>query len=212
MRALLCVFAAWLASPAWGQQARPFELMKLETLEIQVTQAGEAELRVYAVYFAGSGWERNTLEGAFRQSARILAQCGLRLTRVELALLEASRRVQYYFTPLSREFARSAAFPRPTVYFVRDSLNRPAFDAEAIGLSNSRTRPELANSIWVTLGTRDLGIALAHELVHLLTDSGEHVESPGNLMRADTAPENIRLDAAQCARILGSGRQSGLLH
>ena len=210
-RALACVATAWLAGSAWGQQAGQLEVARQEVLELQPVQAGETALTLHAVYFLGGGWERATLEDALRQGAMILAQCGVRIVRVHLALVDAPRRYHYYFTPVSREFARMAAFPRPTVYFVRDTLNRPAFDAEAIGQGNSRSRPELTNTVWMALGVRDPGIALAHEITHLLMDSGEHLDLPGNLMRAETSPENTRLEPAQCERIVRAGRKGGLL-
>jgi hypothetical protein len=100
---------------------------------------------------------------------------------------------------------------KPTVYFVSGTRQRPAFDAEAIGRGNSRTRPELADTIWVTRGTRDLGIAIAHELAHVLMDSGEHSEAPSNLMREDTGPENTDLTDAQCARMRAAALANDLV-
>jgi hypothetical protein len=169
------------------------------------------ELQLHAVYFSGGGWERETLVDALKDGVALLAQCGVQIARAQLVQVEAPRKYHYYFTPVSREFARRGAFPRPTVYFVRDTLNHPGFDAEAIGLANSRSRPELANSVWITLGTPDLPVALAHELAHVLMDSGEHSAGEGNLMRADTAPGNTALDAAQCERLRRAGLQNGLL-
>ena len=55
------------------------------------------------------------------------------------------------------------------------------------------------------------GIALAHELVHVLTNSGEHSSQPGNLMREETALENTQLTAEQCRQILEGGTARGLL-
>lgn len=101
---------------------------------------------------------------------------------------------------------------RPTVYFVADTLQRPAFEAEAIGRSNSRTRPEIADTVWITRAARDPGIVLAHELAHVLMDSGEHVEEHGNLMNAETAAHNTRLRAEQCARLRDTATANGLLH
>lgn len=115
------------------------------------------------------------------------------------------------YTPVARELVRLVPLARPAVYFVADTLQRPAFDAEAIGRSNSRTRPELADTVWVTRATRDLGIALAHELAHVLMDRGDHIEEPGNLMRADTSPENTRLSADQCAQLRDTAARNGLL-
>jgi hypothetical protein len=100
---------------------------------------------------------------------------------------------------------------KPAIFFVDETLNRPAYDAEAIGLANAATRPELANTVWVAHGARDLPLALAHELAHVLSDSGEHSEEPRNLMRAATSPENTRLSDAQCRRLRERGEANGLL-
>ena len=125
--------------------------------------------------------------------------------------VDAPQQYQYFDTPVSRQLARALQPAKPTIYFVNDTRQQPAFDAEAIGRSNSRTRPELADSVWITRATRDPGIALTHELVHVLSDSGGHVEKPGNLMREDTTPGNTQLSAAQCARLRDAGAGNGLL-
>jgi hypothetical protein len=209
-RAWACLAAAWLGS-AWGQPPAPITVSRQEVLELGSPLAGEYSLGLHAVIFSGSGWGASAVGAIFREAAVILAQCGVRLGRVTLLHVEAHPRYHFYFTPVSRELARTADFPRPTVYFVRDSLNRPAFDAEAVGRSNSRSRPELTNTVWMALGARDPGIAMAHELVHLLADSGEHSGLPDNLMRAETTPGNIRLEATQCARLVSRGTEDGLL-
>jgi hypothetical protein len=214
-RALLLVLAALLACPAFAQDEGPIVVVGEESLDLSRPRAGQPgarlELQLHAVYFSGGGWERVALIDALKESVSLVAQCGVHRARAQLVQVEAARKYQFYFTPVSREFARRGGFPRPTVYFVRDTLNHPGFDAEAIGLANSRTRPELANSVWVTLGTPDLAIALAHELAHVLMDSGEHSAAEGNLMRADTAPGNTALDTSQCERLRRSGVANGLL-
>jgi len=144
-------------------------------------------------------------------SARLLAQCGLALSGVQLHTVQAPRRFQVYVTPVSRELLRRLPVRKPAVFFVDDTLNDPPFDAEAIGRANASTRPELADTVWVAHGTRDLPQALARELVHLLSDSGEHSEAAGNLMRADTSPRDVRLTAAQCERVRSQGAANGLL-
>jgi hypothetical protein len=128
-----------------------------------------------------------------------------------LKRIEVDARFRIYHTPVSRELARSLQLQPPAVYFVDDTRQKPAFDAEAIGRGNSRTRPELADTVWITRATRDPGVALAHELAHVLMDNGEHSEEPGNLMRDETAPANTRLTDAQCARLRETGTANGLL-
>jgi hypothetical protein len=146
-----------------------------------------------------------------QESARILGQCGVAMENAELVRIGAPDRFRDFHSSTSRELARSVPLRKPAVYFVAGTRQRPAFDAEAIGRGNSRTRPELAGTVWVTRAARDLGIALAHELAHVLMDSGEHSEEPGNLMRDETAPGNVRLSAAQCAQLRETGTANGLL-
>ena len=90
-------------------------------------------------------------------------------------------------------------------------LDAPAFEAEAVGRGNSATRPELKDTVWVARGARDLEIVLAHELVHVLMDSGDHSDEARNLMREDTAPGNTRLDDAQYSWLRATATANGLL-
>ena len=168
-------------------------------------------MRLTLAYLKGAGWAREEILAAVVQTARIVGQCGVGLERAELVLVDAPERYRYFFTPISRELARALPLEKPTIYFVADTRQRPAFDAEAIGRGNSGSRPELANTVWITRTTRDLGIALAHELAHVLMDSGEHSDDPGNLMREETAPANTLLSDALCARLVAKGAENGLL-
>ena len=130
---------------------------------------------------------------------------------VQLHEFNGPQRYRYLSTPDSREFARRSGLGRPAIFFVDDTLQRPAFDAEAIGRANAKTRPEMADTVWITAAIRDLPIALAHELVHVLTDSGDHSDAPDNLMRDDTAPGNTHLTPEQCSSIVAIGHANGLL-
>lgn len=169
------------------------------------------QLTLTLVYFSDGDWPIETIVGATRNVANILEQCGVRLTGAELVRVEAPRRYHDLDTPTSRGLARSLQLAKPTMYFVNDTRHHPAFDAEAMGRGNTRSRPELADSVWMTRATRDVGVALTHELVHVLTDSGEHVALVDNLMRAETTPKNTRLTDAQCARLRDVGTENGLL-
>ena len=82
---------------------------------------------------------------------------------------------------------------------------------QAIGRGNSRNRSEMADSVWVTRAAPDLPIVLAHELAHVLANSGTHVDLPGNLMRDASDPANTRLTAEQCAELIERGTAHGLL-
>jgi hypothetical protein len=168
-------------------------------------------LTLTGAYFTGTEWSPTAVVEAILHAAKVLEQCGLILQQIELVRIDAPSRYHHFYTPVSRELARALALPKPTIYFVTDTRQRPAFDAEAIGRGNSQTRPELADSVWVTRATRDLSVALAHELVHVLSDSGQHLDLPGNLMREETAPGNTRLTDEQCAQLRNVGEKNSLL-
>jgi len=169
------------------------------------------ELTLHLHSFRGTRWQPQEIVAALTQSAHLLAQCGVAVTSSDLRVLEAPRRFHYYHTPVSRELLRAINAAKPAVFFVEDTRNNPAFDAETVGLANAAGRPELENTVWVAYGARDLPYALAHELVHVLSNSGAHSDASGNLMRSDTAPQNHRLTDAQCALMRSRGEANGLL-
>ncbi len=179
------------------------------------TQPSRAEpvlvLEPTFVHLASSRWNQVRIAQAAETAAAILAQCGVAMPKIALHRVEVPERYRDFHVPASRELVRRLGYPKPTVFFVRDTRQRIAFDAEAIGRANSRGRPELRDTVWITEGIRDPGIALAHELAHVLMDSGEHVDLPGNLMRDETAPENRALTPEQCARLRATGEAHGLL-
>jgi hypothetical protein len=167
-------------------------------------------LRLTLVRLEGSGWARERALAILREAGAILLQCGVALERVKIQSVSAPNHLDLS-TPAARELARAHPVAKPAVYLVRDTKNRPAFDAESFGRGNSATRPEIADTVWITAAARDPGIALAHELAHVLMDSGEHSDEEGNLMREETSPRNAKLTAAQCARLRETGGRNGLL-
>jgi len=204
--------AAALCGALLAHAEAPIEILERRPLVV-VDEGKEPAAHALAVtlaYFA-EFWQAEAIATAVREAGRILRQCSVTIGHAELVRLRAPDPYRDFRTRESRILAGALRLPKPTVYFVADTRQRPAFDAEAIGLSNSVTRPELANTVWVTRSARDLGVVLAHELVHVLTDSGEHSTQPGNLMREDTAPDGVRLDDAQCERIRRIATGSGLL-
>ena len=204
---LLFVGAAALAA----DPVRVVETRAVPKEQLPVAPGASHELHLSLYTFQGARWVPHEILIAVVDSVRVLAQCGVALAGAELQLLAAPRRFYFYSTPVSRELLREIAVAKPAIFFVDDTLNRPAYDAEAIGLENAATRSELANTVWFAYGARDLPLALAHELTHVLSDSGEHSEEPGNLMRAETLPENSRLSDAQCQRLRTRGETNGLL-
>jgi hypothetical protein len=208
----ILVLLLLIALPARAQDSGPITVLERRELPVERSvSAPTHSLNLALAYLEGGGWAPDAIHAAIRQSAQILGQCGVALQKLEIVLVRAPEQFRDFYTPASRELARALLLDKPTVYFVTGTRQRPAFDAEAIGRGNSRTRPELRDTVWVTRGARDLGIVLAHELAHVLMDGGEHSQAPGNLMREDTSPENTRLSEAQCARLRGTGTANDLL-
>jgi hypothetical protein len=199
------------------EQAPRFAVAERDALSVKqiynhaLPRRGPAYTFVLTLAYFDSEWSRHTIVDATRGAARILTQCGVWLRRVDVVRIDAPSDYQYFYTPRSRVLAAALHLHKPTVYFVADTLQQPAFDAEAIGRGNSHSRPELVDTIWITRATPEVRIALAHELVHVLSDSGAHSNLAHNLMRDETAPENTRLTDAQCARVRDIGVKHELL-
>src|SRR5687768_3332632 len=104
---------------------------------------GTHDLTLHAYTFRGTRWKAEDIAAVIPEAAKLLGQCGIRLAAADLHVIEAPRRFHDYYTPISRELLSATHVPRPAIFFVEDTRNEPAFDAEAIGLANSRTRPEL---------------------------------------------------------------------
>ena len=215
LRTAACALAiALTVAAALAAEPHPIKVTVLGALAAQRLPAvpeATHELRLTAHSFRGARWANAVIETALIDSARLLSQCNVAVVHAELRIVTAPRRFHYYYTPDSRSLLRAIDAPRPALFFVEDTKNDPAFDAEAIGLANAKSRPELANTIWIAYGARDLAYAIAHELVHLLSNSGAHNHDTGNLMRTETAPGNNTLSAAQCERLRSRGEANGLL-
>jgi len=225
-RARLTV-AAWAAALALGAAGAaadpqpepadaPLRVLRSEVVAIAASSATNRPAIAYRlplelVVVAGSGWSVERIVAAARQAGAILGQCGIDVGPARLTEIDGPPRFRFLQSRASRELARRVNPGRPALFFVADTLQRPAFDAEAIGRANSRTRAEMADTVWITAATRDLPIVIAHELVHVLADSGEHSAEEANLMRDETAPANVRLTDAQCRAIVSRASENGLL-
>ena len=168
MRIIFVLLIATCSALAQGPEA--ISVLERRVIEIDFVPSPSAlELRLTLAYLDSSGWTPESIATAANDSARILGQCGLELKTVELIRVAAPSRFHDFLTPMSRQLAAALQLHKPTVYFIAGTRQLPAFDAEAIGRGNSRSRPELRDTVWITRGTRDLEIAMTHELVHSRT-------------------------------------------
>jgi len=157
-------------------------------------------------------WTSTRLMQALQFAQATLGQCAISFEDVTLTQVEVPAYLQDLATGPSRtlmqELRRSGPERRLTVVFANDTRMATPFDAEAFGRANTRRRPWLQDSVWLSAIIKDEGIALAHELFHVLANSGAHVDEPGNLMQAMTQGDNTRLSASQCKQ----ARENALLH
>ncbi|NND92824.1 MAG: S8/S53 family peptidase [Granulosicoccus sp.] len=159
-------------------------------------------------------WSDAEVVRVLEQAQDILAFCGIRFTDVSLRRIRAPEYLRDLHTGSARTLMEAIRYSGParrtTIVFARDTRMSTPFDAEAFGKANTRTRPWLTDTVWLTLALRDRGIALAHELFHVLSNSGTHSSRSGNLMLSRTTGNNRTLEAQQCDDALNNAIDSKL--
>jgi hypothetical protein len=158
-----------------------------------------------------TGWSRERIQQIVQQASGILSQCGLSLRDLSLNDVEGSDYLKDLSVGSARTLLGEVERSNPVIVFARDTRMQTEYMGEAFGIGNTRSRSWLRNSVWLMLGVDDPGIALAHELFHVLANDGDHVDLPGNLMQVDTHPENVQLTSDQCELLYRNGRDNGLL-
>jgi len=164
------------------------------------------------VVLDGAGWTRERVDTILNRAAHVLAQCDIVFRPTDVRWLRTPDRWLDFDWQTALDLLQTLPPAPGRVVFLRDTRLQPAFGAMTLGTGNTRERPDLRHSVWVTRYTRDAGVALAHELFHLLSDHGVHVTEPDNLMQASTAPEHTRLSPNQCREARRVGVTNGLLH
>lgn len=154
-------------------------------------------------------WTHSRIERSVQLAYQILAQCGIGSGNIEIHTINADDYLRDLSTGSARTLLEAAGSRNLSVVFARDTRMMEPFTGEAFGPGNTRSRPWLKNSVWLMPDVGKGGKALAHELFHVIANSGEHVEVTGNLMQSRTLPDNLHLTAAQCrqARDQGSANQ-----
>jgi hypothetical protein len=156
-------------------------------------------------------WSAPQISASLEQAYRILAQCDIGPGQVSAFAIEADDYLLDLSTGGARSLLEAVGLRRPVVVFARDTRMQEAYLGEAFGAGNTHRRPWLANSVWLMRDVDDAGIALAHELYHVLANSGAHVDDKPNLMQAYTRPDSTALTAQQCRQAQSVGQANGLL-
>ena len=156
-------------------------------------------------------WSEPRIAGLLRTAYDILAQCGIGGDGLSLYAVDAPDYLRDLSTGSAKTLLEAAGGDALTVVLARDTRMLAAFTGEAFGLGNTSMRPWLTNSVWLMLDVDDPGIALAHEIYHVLANSGDHVEGVANLMQARTRPDSTELTSEQCRLARDNGIGNGLL-
>lgn len=192
-------------------QAGEVNLLQREELTLPAADGAAYWLEPDIVLLHGSGWKREALLDMLRTVARVYRQCDIGLRRARLLRVSVADRLLDFDAATARTLLSAVQPRRPTVILVRDTLREPAYEGEAFGLANVRVQEWLRNTVWLVQDLQDGGIALAHELFHVLSNSGDHVETAANLMRSRTDGKATRLTAEQCARARETALRQQLL-
>lgn len=156
-------------------------------------------------------WDKNVISSAFDRMNKIFVQCDITTTIRKLQSIESPDYLKDLSTGHALSLRRKLGADALSVFFAKDTKMNPQFDAEAFGEGNTGNRPWMTNTLWLTWGIEDTGIALAHELLHILANDGSHSQLEGNLMQDRTDPANTLLTEAQCDAAVSRGLVAELL-
>lgn len=166
------------------------------------------------VLVLAEAWTEDAVTSVLDEAQAILSQCQIVLTDVAVRLVRAPEYLRHLETGASKTLMDAMRISGPnrrtTIVFASDTRMNQRFDAEAFGKGNTRSRPWLTDSVWLTEALQDRAIALAHELFHVFANSGRHSEIAGNLMLGRTTGNNRNLTANQCESMRSNVLDAGL--
>lgn len=200
------VSTGYIADPLAGAS---ISKQALPDLDIRSPQ-GQAGFRLSLdILVLDSRWSQQRIEQVVKQAYQILSQCDLLPGEVSGHTISGDDYLRDLSTGTARTLLDAVRTAKLTVVFARDTRMQAQYLGEAFGLGNTRMRPWLSNSVWLMLDVEDAGIALGHELYHVVANSGAHVEGVANLMQSRTRPESLTLTPEQCqlAQVNGVGNQ-----
>ncbi len=202
------VSTGYVADPLGGA---PVIKQALPELNLGPAQAHTGFQLPLDILVLDSRWSHQHVEQAVRQAYEILAQCSITAGEVSIHAVDADEYLRDLSTGTAHTLFEAVGTKLVTVVFARDTRMQAAFDGEAFGRGNTSTRPWLAPSVWLMLGVDDAGVALAHELYHVIANIGDHVEGVANLMQGRTRPESVELTPGQCRLAQVNGLEDRLL-
>lgn len=156
-------------------------------------------------------WTKSKIDDSFKHLNQIFKQCEITASVETLNSINAPEYLNDLSTGHALSLRRQIGPAALSVFFADDTRMDPQFDAEAFGEGNTGNRPWMTNTLWLTFGIEDSGIALAHELFHIIANDGSHTRESGNLMQDRTNPANTILTKEQCDSVVNNGLAVELL-
>ncbi len=202
------VSGGFIADPLAGA---PVLKQPLPNLDLKPPQSSAGFRLPLDILVLDSRWSHRRISQTVQQAYEVLAQCAIMGGELTIYAIDGDDYLRDLSTGSARTLLEAAGRQRMTVVFARDTRMQAAFDGEAFGLGNTRMRPWLAPSVWLMLGVDDPGVALAHELYHVIANSGDHVEGVANLLQGRTRPESLELTLEQCILAQVNGIENRLL-
>ncbi|MDH3762412.1 MAG: S8/S53 family peptidase [Gammaproteobacteria bacterium] len=202
------VGGGYIADPLAGA---PITMTPLTGIEVPSGKSDADALLSLDVLIVDPRWTRQKVEMALQEAFDTLGQCNIAAGNISVRRVDGADYLRDLSTGGARTLLEAAKADNATVVFARDTRMQAQFTGEAFGIANTRMRPWLANSVWMMLDVDDVGIALAHELFHVLVNSGAHVETGANLMQGRTRPDSTMLTPSQCRLALEKGAGNRLL-
>ncbi len=176
-----------------------------------VVETERLEFSATLVRVSPDDWPDENTTTMLSEAAGLLSQCNVRFKSVEVIDVTARLEDRQISSAAMGRLVDAAEGASPRIFLMHDTLQEIEFGAQAIGRSNARRRPKLKDTIWITGWTPHPGIALAHELVHVLADSGLHKTQSDNLMNLETSETTRQLTQAQCGQVRNIGLGNRLL-
>jgi len=168
-----------------------------------------------SVFVLNDQWTSEQVNQSILQAEGILNQCQISFTSVTISELEVPEYLQDLDTGPARTLLSAldndSEFKPIKVFFARDTRMLLPTDGASFARANTRRRPWLQDSVWLMQDIDDLGVSLAHELFHVISNVGTHSRSKNNLMQPKTSPMNTELQTNQCESAIIHAKQSLLL-
>ena len=194
------VSRGYIPDPRNTGKAPDFVLLSKE----KIRQSEVDRELVLGVLQLDSRWEMSVVKSAIEEVNAILLQCSIGISEIHFFGGKGPDYLKDLDTGTAHTVLEAFRASNPNennilLLLSRNNRMQIDFEAQAFGEANTASRPWLRDTLWLTHGARDVPIAIAHELMHVLTNSGEHAPSPQNLMSANTDATGTSLTPAQCA-------------